>query len=139
MTTPIISAPTLQTIRIIWGSMFMSLFLFAALPQLMPPNGERSEGMLYIFAGLALFNVVLSFVLPWLMFGKPLKERVLPPEKVEATFKSTRIVAFGMSEAIGVFGWALHFLGEPATVTYIFVALAAVTLALHFPRQPKLG
>lgn len=139
MTTQLISAPTLQTIRIIWGSMFMSLFLFAALPQLIPANGERIEGMLYIFAGLALFDVVLSFVLPWLMFGKPLKERTLPPKKVEATFQSTRIIAFAMSESIGVFGFTLFFLGEPATVTYLFVALAAVTLALHFPRQPKLA
>lgn len=138
MNQQLVSDATLQTTRIIWGSMFMSLFLFAALPQLMPNEAQPIQGMLYMFAGLALFNVGLSFGLPWMMFGKPLKERTLPPKKVEATFQSTRIIAFAMSEAIGVFGFVLFFLGEPVMTTYLFVALAAVTLTLHFPRQPKL-
>jgi len=138
MNHQIISDATLKITRMIWGSMFMSLSIFALIPTLIPSTAQPTPGMLYIIAGVALMDVAMSFAMPWSMFSKPLKERTLPPEKVEATFKSTRVIAFGMSEAVGIFGLVLYFLGEPALVTYLFVALAAVTLTLHFPRQPKL-
>lgn len=138
MNKNIVSEGTLKTTRLIWGSMFMSLGLFAFMPQVIPSTREPIAGLLYMFAGIGLMDVAMSFALPWLMFSKPLKARTLPPEKVNITFQSTRIIACALSESIGIFGFVLYFLGEKPLVTYIFVALAAVTLALHFPRQPRL-
>lgn len=140
MNKTIISDAVLKTIRIIWLSMFMSLSCFLTVILIIPPNEElpATSEMLYVFAALSLLFLGMSFVIPFMLFTKPLKARTLPPNRVAGAFNSTRIISFALCEAIATLGLALHFITKQPMVSFPFLALGAVGLMLHFPRQPKL-
>jgi len=135
------------TLWILWGSMLMSLVVYGVMPILLtePLEGfgaETATTLAPILVMLGLGLAVASFVLRKLLLDRPLAAGTLDPDTPEGAqrIQTGFIVAWVLSEAVGIFGLVLWFLGRDTSLLYGFLAAGAVLLALHAPlasRQTK--
>jgi hypothetical protein len=127
------------TLWALWGSMLMSLAVYGALPLVLSmdePASTNTAAMLtpiLMLVGLGL--AIASFVLRKLLLDRPLAAGSLDPTTPEGAqqIQTGFIVAWVLSEAVGIFGLVLWFLGRDTTLLYGFLAAGAVLLAAHAP------
>jgi hypothetical protein len=134
------------TLWILWGAMLMSLVVYGVMPLLLVgtefPGDETAATLAPILVVLGLGLAVASFVLRRLLLDRPLAAGTLDPETPEGAqqIQVAFVVAWVLSEAVGIFGFVLWFLGRDATLLYGFLVASAGLLALHAPlasRQTK--
>ncbi len=133
------------TLWMIWGSMLMSLAVYGALPLLLAgetPNAETASSLAPILGLVALGLAVASVVLRRTLLDAPLAAGEIDPETPEGAqrIQVGFVVAWVLSEAVGIFGLVLWFLGRDTALLGGFLAASAVLLALHAPlasRQAK--
>ncbi len=123
------------SLRIFWVAMLAAVAVYAAIPVFWkPPPSPLVEMrllLLGILAAIAAMTAVASFVVRSVLIGRGGAERVA----------TAYVVAWVLSESVGVLGLvALGTLGERG-MAWAFAAGALLLLVLHAPRsiEPTLG
>ncbi|HEY6189646.1 MAG TPA: hypothetical protein VIW80_18475 [Pyrinomonadaceae bacterium] len=119
---------------IIWFAILVSVgMIFFVTPVLQPPPPAEQSDMtlLWVFAGLGVIVLLLSFVLKGRMLAQSVKAQ--RPELVQ----SAMILAVGLCEAISIFGMVAY-LTTGTRHYYIFFIVSVIGILLHMPRRNQL-
>lgn len=157
----------LQTPRILWLGLLSSTFMFMVVGFVGAPQDlELDPTMLYVFAGLGVMEVVMSFLLPAhirrrsyldakfaveevpdakaeAMFrdSPPMIRQFAEPEKVRARLGALSWTAFiielAMGDAVAVFGLVLAMLGGDPMEWLPFMVVGALLIAIRFPTEAR--
>jgi hypothetical protein len=124
---------------IIWAALIGALLLYVLLVKHVPAPRQANAvpldtHMPVVLGGLAVFLGFMSLVARGLFLGR-LKTGVLPLDSDGATkiYITGHIICFAFSEAIGVFGLMLGFLGYPEDTYGKFFLGGLAMLAWHIP------
>ena len=139
------SAPTtpeaaIQQARILWGAHLFACLIFIVISFVVPksqPNPEL-DLLLYVFAGLALMELPLIFILRQVLWHKPLQRGDLVGHERLAKYQAISVMTFGLGEAIAIYGLVLHMLHPEAWTPYPFFALGFTVIASFFPSMTQL-
>lgn len=130
-----------RTLAIIWGILLLSQFMFIfvltqATPELFKfdfsaPIFDENAIFVVAFAVMAIFNLVLSFVIKKRCYEQAAAEQ--KPQLVQTGL----VIACAFCEAISLFGMVLAF---AFSYKYFFAwfALGVFGILLHFPRRADL-
>jgi hypothetical protein len=153
----------LQTARVLWGALVGSTVMFTVLGVTLPvsPHARPAPNLLPIFWVLSLAVAVTSFVLPArqakiaagareieLVPGPPLPGTQRPTvtfanpaaaaSSAFAVSNTALILAMALSEAVTLFGFALHMIGGPIAGTLPMSLFGVVLAAARFPTVAKM-
>ncbi len=137
----------LRTLKLIWFAMLVSLtiYLFIGLyvgPDLQPSTSRETLDLFRpILYGFAFITLILSrYIRRMIMSGKGRREPPgqVPPQSVFQRYSTATVIAFAMSESIGIYGLLLFFLGKNQTDLYLLLLLSAAALWICRPRKDNL-
>jgi len=117
-----------QTLWIIWLAMFGSVFLYLMIGIMARQQGfaaqmeENVELVRWILLAVSLGETGLVFFLPLLPSFAP-------------SFGTLSIIRWALTEAIGIYGMVLYFIGDSVWVLLIFCAWAAMQMAVLAPSR----
>lgn len=128
---------------ILWGSMLVSLVVYASLPALLPAADEPAALSLPLVGGLLAGAVSVgatSVVLRQVLLVRPARNGHLDIGSAEgrARWLQVSIALWTMSESVGIAGLVLWFLYRQPGLLYPFLAGAALLLVVHAPRSASL-
>jgi hypothetical protein len=142
-----------MTLRIIWCALLGSLGVYVVLCHMLAAQGWSGPGdrlpvatIRYVMVGFAPILLVVATVLR--------KKLTAPEQQVSATtnpaaraaapakvpfqkYSSAMVVSLVISEAVGVFGLMLFFLGDGFVSLYFFVALSGAGMIYLRPKQEE--
>jgi uncharacterized membrane protein YhaH (DUF805 family) len=121
-----------QTLLVLWCAQLMSVVLlflvaFLAAPEITNDAGSANNVLTFVFAALASFLVVISFVVK-----RKLLERSVDQQDVTLVQKAL-IVAWALCEVGALLGVVERFVIGNRDYFLLFI-IAALGMALHFPR-----
>ncbi len=135
-----------RALKLIWFAMLVSLtiYLFVGLyvgPDLRPSMSQETQDLFRpVLYGFAFITVILSrYIRKLIMSGKGRRE---PPGQVSRQsvfqrYSAATIVAFAMSESIGIYGLVLFFLGKNQTDLYLLLLISAAALWMYRPKRDE--
>lgn len=123
----------LRTMMTLWSALFVSIGLYLATCYLaLEQPTEPGSGMLsFVFAAVATFMVILSFVIRQKVLRKSVDEQNLM--LVQQAF----VVAWALCEVSALMG-LVEYLLLPTRDYLVLFALAVVGMLLHFPTRKHL-
>jgi len=142
----------LLTLKVIWfgmlGSLAIYLFVGLAIVTNLKTSTDLStygvlKPLLYIFAVVVL--ITTRYVTKYILSGKGQNRQATQTLRHPALRKlqhpalqkyaSAMILAWAMSESIGVFGLVLFLLGKNSMDLYLLILISAATLVIYRPRK----
>jgi hypothetical protein len=123
----------LRTMMILWFALFCSVGMYLAFCYiaLERPAEPGNRALSFVFAAVATFMVILSFVIKQKLLRKSVDEQNLM--LVQQAF----VVAWAMCEVSAILGLIEYLLLDTKDYIVLF-ALAVVGMALHFPTRRHL-
>ena len=115
-------------IKVIWFALFMSQFIYLAIPnlvELLPPKEPPEDVLLMVLGVIGISNVVIAFVLPTIL------------KKVESF--QLAILQYAVLESCAIIGFAGVFLGAPNIFHYVLAFLAMAGMVALFPKNKVKG
>jgi hypothetical protein len=162
MATADVFRARLQTARVLWAALLASDVVFTILGLTLPANaGTPPPTYVPMFWVLALGIAVTSFVLPARQAaalsratemekvpGRPLPGTQLPTvvfadpalagSRAFAIGSTLLILSMALSEAVCLFGFALHLVGGPTAATLPLSLFGVVLAAVRFPTLERM-
>jgi hypothetical protein len=141
----------LMTLNIIWCAMLISLAIYLFVGLQVAGNLRTSLGadtyaivrlFLYILAFVTL--IAIRYVRKLLLSAKGSNQqrsasgRYPIQNPAIGKYVSAMIVAWAMSEGIGIYGLVLFFLGKNVTDLYLLLALSAATMCFYRPKREEI-
>ena len=135
----------MTVIWIIWGALFLSLFIYILVGHLMA--GSLETNMLdqefpmtlltNILFAIGVSELVLAYVLKWFMLKQSGQSE---PDISQAAGKYTVIVIISnaISESVGIYGLVLFFLTQDFQVLYTFMFISAMAMLYFRPKSKEL-
>jgi len=133
-----------QQLWIVWGALFVSLFVYGAMPLVLPPPAPGTSPPQPIFVGtlafLGLVTGIATIVVRRLGLIRPAREGTLDVRTREgaARFFTYSMLIWVLSEAVGVYGLVLFLMHRLPILLYPFLLAAALLLIIHAPRTSSL-
>ncbi len=123
------------------GSLAVYGAVVMAVPLQTPPALPQGEALLWGFAFLAGVNLVTIMPVYRAMLSGPRRVYAVgqQPERLLAAHSSAHMVAFARLEGVSILGLVLDFLTGRQDWFWIFTAIAAVGMALLWPRRDKIA
>ncbi len=133
-----------KTNTIIWAALFGSLLVYFVLAFTLggKTEPEASQGMdviAYSLMVVSVFLLVLIFTIRKMRLSVT-KDKPLSHTPTEAfrrallQFRITLIITLALSEAIGLYGLVMAFIGPSLTYLYLFIGFAAALFILFRPK-----
>jgi hypothetical protein len=121
-----------QTMIILWFALLMSVVMYFVLSQLAPPATAPPNSILtFTLTAIGTFLVGISFVIK-----RKLLRRSVDEQNINLVQKAL-VIACAFCEAAAVLGLVERFAVSGRDYLLLF-AIAAVGIALHFPRRSQL-
>jgi hypothetical protein len=125
---------------LVWGSLLMSLFIYGAMPYLIPPlphtPPEPLRVLVMALAVVALLEGLATLAMRHFLLLGPVRAGTLDPETPAGAGRvwTLRILCWVLSVSIGIYGLVLFFLYRQTSLLYPFLGAAAALLIIHAPR-----
>ncbi|MBN2107896.1 MAG: hypothetical protein JW832_10770 [Deltaproteobacteria bacterium] len=137
----------LLILRVIWCAMLASLaiYVFAGLQvaanMQVSINQDKLDMLRKIFYALAGVTLIITryvrrFILSAGGRAGPAAQSSESP--VLQKYATAMIIAWALSESIGIYGLVLFLLGKNATDLYLLILIAAAALLLHRPARDEI-
>lgn len=127
--------------RIIAVSLILSLLSYAWIAELIRAQNAPFRGFVVFPQRDALRWILLAFALADAALIPVLRDAILAPRPGAGApgprLRTASIVTFALCEAVGLFGFMLFVIGGSPADFYLFLALALVLFAVHFPRRDR--
>jgi len=121
-----------QTMLILWFALLMSVAMYFVVSQLAPPATAPPNPILtFTLTAIGTFLVGISFVLKRKLLRRSVDEQDL------GLVQKALVIACAICEAAAVLGLVERFAVSGRDYLLLFV-IAAVGIALHFPRRSQL-
>jgi len=121
-----------QTMLILWFALLMSVAMYFVVSQLVPPATAPPNPILtFTLTAVGTFLVGISFVLKRKLLRRSVDEQDL------GLVQKALVIACAICEAAAVLGLVERFAVSGRDYLLLFV-IAAVGIALHFPRRSQL-
>jgi len=134
-----------QRLRVVCAAMVASLAVYGAVVLALPvpaqPALPQSETLLWGFAFLAAVNLATIMPVYRVMLDAPRRAFAVgrQPERLLAAHFTAHTVAFARLEATAILGLVLFFLSGRADWFVVFTAVAALGMAVLWPRRAKVA
>jgi len=134
-------AKKMMVIRIIWGALFSSLFVYILVchfladqlePNMLDPDFPMTLFTNILFA-VAVVEVIIAYVVRWFMLKTASREQ-LDISSTVGKYTTIIIVTNAICESVGIYGLILFLLSQDFQLLYTFMFISALTM-LHF--RPK--
>lgn len=131
---------TKQTIWILWGAMFFSLFIYAGVSFFLkdtPVEGQNDPMMLTIIFSVMAFSMAVMGVLARPFYLKRLgtnKDR----NTVMQTYTTGSIISWALINSVGVDGLVLYVLTKNETLFWAFLGSACLLHLIVAPSNRKI-
>jgi F0F1-type ATP synthase membrane subunit c/vacuolar-type H+-ATPase subunit K len=135
----------MTTLKSIWFALFASLTLYVLSAPLLIKSSAKTtfspeayNTLRLILFGAALATLaatwyVRKYLLSAKAAAKPAKR--MPNHPAVARYTSSMMVAMGMSESIGIYGFILYILGQNQIDLYLLTILSAAAMTLYYPKR----
>src|SRR6185295_8482121 len=121
-----------QTMIILWFALLMSVVMYFIVSQLAPPATAPPNSILtFALTAIGTFLVVVSFVIKQKLLRRSVDEQDI------SLVQKALIIACAICEAAAVLGLVERFAVSGRDYLVLLV-IAAVGIALHFPRRSQL-
>jgi len=121
-----------QTMLILWFALLMSVAMYFVVSQLAPPATAPPNSILtFTLTAVGTFLVGISFVIKRKLLRRSVDEQDL------GLVQKALVIACAICEAAAVLGLVERFAVSGRDYLLLFV-IAAVGIALHFPRRSQL-
>lgn len=131
------AARALRNLRMLHGVFLLTIVLYAAaLTQIPAVSHDPQRILLYVFALVAVSDVLLAFVLRAQLVAAPAHVLLTNPEDANALrkWRSGNLISFVLAETLALLGVLLKFLGFGWNVAAVYFAAAIVLLMLFTPK-----
>lgn len=150
--------PRLGTLKVLWGAILASsLVLFCLMLVLAPGGGEPSVMLAVVLGAVALANALASLVLPVALYRVALRRLDIPTRETEdagpvggmagrtatdprgalqallSAYTPPFIIGMSLSEAVGLCGFVLGFLGHSIETVMPFFVTTWALMATRYP------
>lgn len=115
---------------ILWIGQIMSVLMFFLVTQFVEVPNDRTENnvLSFVFAGIGVFCVVISFVVRAKLLRQSVEKQDL------AQVQSAMIVGRALCEVPAVLGVAARFI-LPGQEYLLLLLISALAMVLHYPRR----
>jgi hypothetical protein len=122
-----------RTLLTIWVAILWSIAILIAIPLMVGIRPVRADNnkLFWVFAGLCLLLVVVSFVLKGILLSRAVEQQNL------ARVVTAYIIAFALCEASCIVALAACFMGVSRYYYLLFIP-GPVFMLLHMPRRERL-
>jgi len=140
-----------RTLQIIWVALLCSVLMCLLICHFIPVevdmvSGPAVETLVYIFYGLAVFQLFLAHFLRRALLSTGEKPSAAVHEEQTdrsqkqrlAKYAAAVIVALALAESIGIFGLVLFVLTGKFQTLYILIVLSAAGIIYHRPKKEEL-
>ena len=133
-----------QQLWVVWACLVSSLFIYAAIPLLLqPPPVPPPPPQAILVGALAFVGLVTAaatILLRRFAILQPAQSGTLDitTETGAARFFTISLLAWVLSESIGIYGLVLFFLYRVPALLYTFLSAAVLLLIFHAPRTGSL-
>lgn len=134
----------IQQLWVVWACLIVSLSIYGAMPLLLPPPQEPPPQPQAVFIGalalVGLMTAAATVLLRRFALLRPTRAGTLDitTKAGAARFSAISMLAWVLSESIGVYGLVLFFLYRVPTLLYPFLSAAVLLLIIHAPRTGSL-
>lgn len=142
---------SLLKLRIVWGALclpiFVHGFLLVGILDLHIESGEPLAGLMgsltrypgIVFFGLSVFLLVMSRLIPGVLFRENMKKRKKgDPQEVLSFYWVSYLIGMVMLEGIGFLGLLLTILENDLRIYILFAMVALLNMLIRYPRQEAL-
>jgi flagellar biosynthesis protein FliQ len=131
-------------LNIIWCTMLVSLviYLFVGLQVASNVHTSVNEDSYTVFKSVLYVLTCLILIATWYLRKFFLSRKIQPVQAAQVLdhpalqrYFVASIIAWALSEGIGIFGFILFLLGRNTTDLYILILIAAIAMFLYRPRK----
>jgi hypothetical protein len=136
----------LLTLKVIWLAMLVSLaiYLFVGLKVAgniqISLNEDTFAVVKYVFYGLAFVTLIITKFIWKIVLSvgvQPGPETQIYRTLVLQRYVIAMIIAWALSEGIGIYGLVLFSLGKNTTDLYLFILISAAAMLMYRPRKDE--
>ncbi len=132
---------SLRFVRIVYGFMLLSLFVYAFLPEWVNPHSYHLPNpmVFYAITVMAVAIVGTVFLVRWKAIRSAeelLAKATTPNPAADLRWRKGHVVCFMLCEAIGLYGLVLRFMGFSLSQAWPFYVAAIVLMLYLRPRSP---
>jgi hypothetical protein len=134
----------IQQLWVVWACLILSLFIYGAMPFLLPPPPTPPPELQVVFVGalafVGLLTATATIFLRRFALLRPAQTGTLNIDTQAgfARFFTISMLVWVLSESIGIYGLVLFFLYRVLGPLYSFLAVAVLLLVFHAPRTDSL-
>ena len=134
----------IQQLWICWACLILSLFIYGAMPFLLPPPPTSPPALQVVFVGalgfVGLLTAIATMFLRRFALIRPARIGTLDIDTKAgfARFFTISMLVWVLSESIGIYGLILFFLYRVPGPLYPFLVAAVLLLVFHAPRTDSL-
>jgi F0F1-type ATP synthase membrane subunit c/vacuolar-type H+-ATPase subunit K len=137
----------LLTLKVIWFAMLVSLaiYLFVGLQVAtnlqVSLNKDTFAVLKWVFYALAFVTLIITRYIRRLILSargqnRPATQRYQHP--VIQKYATAMIIAWALSESIGIYGLVLFFLGKNTTDLYLLILISAAAMLMYPPSKDEI-
>lgn len=132
-------APSLLTMKIIWGALLASTIIYFGVLLQMKGDSASEPPPAVFFYGIAFVFFSLSFLLPKVLLKVMTRPQDLSSlHNIIQFYFAPFIIGMALAEAVCVVGFSLSFLQGNSHAYYPFWALSITRMMMLFPTEQKL-
>jgi hypothetical protein len=141
-----------MTLRILWGAILASLFIYLVIAHLLGGEVRQRAGATVsvplfrnVLIVIGIIEILIIRFLRKRMLSKDallkLRERRGPSDQmpIVAQYTTVVVISAALAESIGIYGLLLYFLGADIQTFYVFLAVSAALLIFYRPKKEELA